>query len=156
MHLIVAFFSFLSSHSVHQTLKETLAWVFYYFGSLRTSQNSLAGDSDSLFDFPSPVNHLLSKITKVIMYYPPAYMIAFYCTSLLDFVILHKTVIWKLLPQLAEVVFDSSAAHEISICVMSGCWHLPTNQWLHPRHINAIYPHKVTPPICLLWQQPRQ
>ncbi|TNN02157.1 hypothetical protein fugu_009644 [Takifugu bimaculatus] len=31
---------------------------------LRTSQNSLAGDSDSLFDFPSPVNHLLSKLTK--------------------------------------------------------------------------------------------
>lgn len=42
--------------------------MLYSFGSLRASQNSLAGDSDSLFDFPSPVNHLLSKLTKVIMY----------------------------------------------------------------------------------------
>lgn len=47
--------------------------MFYYFGSVRTSQNSLVSDSDSLFDFPSPVNHLLSKLTKVIMCYnPPA------------------------------------------------------------------------------------
>ncbi|KAG8009821.1 Ral guanine nucleotide dissociation stimulator-like 1 [Nibea albiflora] len=33
--------------------------------SLSTSRTSLAGDSDSLFDFPSPVNNLLSKLTKV-------------------------------------------------------------------------------------------
>ncbi|KAF0031768.1 hypothetical protein F2P81_016323 [Scophthalmus maximus] len=32
--------------------------------SLSTSRTSLAGDSESLFDFPSPVNHLLSKLTK--------------------------------------------------------------------------------------------
>ncbi|KAI3361337.1 hypothetical protein L3Q82_013520 [Scortum barcoo] len=32
--------------------------------SLSTSRTSLAGDSDSLFDFPSPVNNLLSKLTK--------------------------------------------------------------------------------------------
>ncbi|CAF91495.1 unnamed protein product, partial [Tetraodon nigroviridis] len=32
--------------------------------SLRSSQNSLVSDSDNLFDFPSPVNHLLSKLTK--------------------------------------------------------------------------------------------
>ncbi|XP_023262916.1 ral guanine nucleotide dissociation stimulator-like 2 isoform X1 [Seriola lalandi dorsalis] len=31
---------------------------------LSTSRTSLAGDSDSLFDFPSPVNNLLSKLTK--------------------------------------------------------------------------------------------
>ncbi|XP_062278712.1 ral guanine nucleotide dissociation stimulator-like 2 isoform X1 [Scomber scombrus] len=31
---------------------------------LNTSRTSLAGDSDSLFDFPSPVNNLLSKLTK--------------------------------------------------------------------------------------------
>uniref|UniRef100_H3CE32 Ral guanine nucleotide dissociation stimulator-like 2 n=2 Tax=Tetraodon nigroviridis TaxID=99883 RepID=H3CE32_TETNG len=31
---------------------------------LRSSQNSLVSDSDNLFDFPSPVNHLLSKLTK--------------------------------------------------------------------------------------------
>lgn len=31
---------------------------------LSLSHSSLAGDSDSLFDFPSPVNHLLSKLTK--------------------------------------------------------------------------------------------
>ncbi|KAM8870771.1 ral guanine nucleotide dissociation stimulator-like 2 isoform 2-T2 [Spinachia spinachia] len=31
---------------------------------LSTSRNSLTGDSDSLFDFPSPVNNLLSKLTK--------------------------------------------------------------------------------------------
>lgn len=31
---------------------------------LSTSRTSLAGDSESLFDFPSPVNHLLSKLTK--------------------------------------------------------------------------------------------
>ncbi|XP_034553736.1 ral guanine nucleotide dissociation stimulator-like 2 [Notolabrus celidotus] len=31
---------------------------------LSTSRTSLHGDSDSLFDFPSPVNHLLSKLTK--------------------------------------------------------------------------------------------
>ncbi|KAM7382997.1 hypothetical protein PAMP_002686 [Pampus punctatissimus] len=31
---------------------------------LSKSQTSLAGDSDSLFDFPSPVNNLLSKLTK--------------------------------------------------------------------------------------------
>ncbi|XP_042279202.1 ral guanine nucleotide dissociation stimulator-like 2 isoform X1 [Thunnus albacares] len=33
-------------------------------GDLSTSRTSLAGDSDSLFDFPSPVNNLLSKLTK--------------------------------------------------------------------------------------------
>ncbi|XP_040020863.1 ral guanine nucleotide dissociation stimulator-like 2 isoform X1 [Gasterosteus aculeatus] len=32
--------------------------------NLSTSRNSLTGDSDSLFDFPSPVNNLLSKLTK--------------------------------------------------------------------------------------------
>ncbi|XP_034384458.1 ral guanine nucleotide dissociation stimulator-like 2 isoform X2 [Cyclopterus lumpus] len=31
---------------------------------LSTSRTSLTGDSDSLFDFPSPVNNLLSKLTK--------------------------------------------------------------------------------------------
>ncbi|KAM9723585.1 ral guanine nucleotide dissociation stimulator-like 2 isoform 2-T3 [Menidia menidia] len=31
---------------------------------LSSSRSSLAGDSDSLFDFPSPVNNLLSKLTK--------------------------------------------------------------------------------------------
>uniref|UniRef100_UPI0037E82C64 ral guanine nucleotide dissociation stimulator-like 2 isoform X2 n=1 Tax=Semicossyphus pulcher TaxID=241346 RepID=UPI0037E82C64 len=31
---------------------------------LSTSRTSLPGDSDSLFDFPSPVNNLLSKLTK--------------------------------------------------------------------------------------------
>ncbi|XP_071324782.1 ral guanine nucleotide dissociation stimulator-like 2 isoform X3 [Trachinotus anak] len=31
---------------------------------LSTSRTSLAGDSDSLFDFPSPVNNLLHKLTK--------------------------------------------------------------------------------------------
>ncbi|XP_035527928.1 ral guanine nucleotide dissociation stimulator-like 2 [Morone saxatilis] len=31
---------------------------------LSTSRTSLVGDSDSLFDFPSPVNNLLSKLTK--------------------------------------------------------------------------------------------
>ncbi|XP_062421535.1 LOW QUALITY PROTEIN: ral guanine nucleotide dissociation stimulator-like 2 [Pungitius pungitius] len=31
---------------------------------LSTSRSSLTGDSDSLFDFPSPVNNLLSKLTK--------------------------------------------------------------------------------------------
>ncbi|KAM4580049.1 ral guanine nucleotide dissociation stimulator-like 2 isoform 2-T2 [Odontesthes bonariensis] len=31
---------------------------------LSTSRSSLAGDSDSLFDFQSPVNNLLSKLTK--------------------------------------------------------------------------------------------
>ncbi|XP_067093634.1 ral guanine nucleotide dissociation stimulator-like 2 isoform X2 [Osmerus mordax] len=31
---------------------------------LSSSRTSLAGDSDSLFDFPSPVNHLLSKLAK--------------------------------------------------------------------------------------------
>ncbi|XP_068612319.1 ral guanine nucleotide dissociation stimulator-like 2 [Brachionichthys hirsutus] len=31
---------------------------------LSTSRISLVGDSDSLFDFPSPVNNLLSKLTK--------------------------------------------------------------------------------------------
>uniref|UniRef100_UPI003AAF1736 ral guanine nucleotide dissociation stimulator-like 2 n=1 Tax=Centroberyx gerrardi TaxID=166262 RepID=UPI003AAF1736 len=31
---------------------------------LSTSRTSLAGDSDSLFDFPSPVNNLLSKLAK--------------------------------------------------------------------------------------------
>ncbi|KAF3839564.1 hypothetical protein F7725_018281 [Dissostichus mawsoni] len=31
---------------------------------LSNSRSSLTGDSDSLFDFPSPVNHLLSKLTK--------------------------------------------------------------------------------------------
>lgn len=33
--------------------------------SLSRSRTSLTGDSESLFDFPSPVNHLLSKLTKV-------------------------------------------------------------------------------------------
>ncbi|KAM3614537.1 uncharacterized protein V6R79_015823 [Siganus canaliculatus] len=32
--------------------------------NLSTSRTSLAGDSDSLFDFTSPVNNLLSKLTK--------------------------------------------------------------------------------------------
>ncbi|XP_056300181.1 ral guanine nucleotide dissociation stimulator-like 2 isoform X3 [Pseudoliparis swirei] len=31
---------------------------------LSRSRTSLTGDSESLFDFPSPVNHLLSKLTK--------------------------------------------------------------------------------------------
>ncbi|XP_063734710.1 ral guanine nucleotide dissociation stimulator-like 2 isoform X2 [Eleginops maclovinus] len=31
---------------------------------LSNSRSSLTADSDSLFDFPSPVNHLLSKLTK--------------------------------------------------------------------------------------------
>lgn len=42
--------------------------------SLSTSRTSLAGDSDSLFDFPSPVNNLLSKLAKVIQCY-------FWCCS---------------------------------------------------------------------------
>ncbi|KAM6935878.1 ral guanine nucleotide dissociation stimulator-like 2 isoform 2-T3 [Lycodopsis pacificus] len=33
-------------------------------GDLSSSRTSLTGDSDSLFDFPSPVNCLLSKLTK--------------------------------------------------------------------------------------------
>lgn len=45
------------------------AWTLPCSGSLRTSQNSLVCDGDHLFDFPSPVNHLLSKLTKVILHH---------------------------------------------------------------------------------------
>lgn len=42
-----------------------LCCVFSCISSLSTSRTSLAGDSDSFFDFHSPVNNLLSKLTKV-------------------------------------------------------------------------------------------
>lgn len=59
-------------------MNRTLTKMFYCFDSLRTSQNSLVGDSDNLFDLTSPVNHLLSKLTKVIMCYTLLYVIDFH------------------------------------------------------------------------------
>ncbi len=52
------------------TSVSTLIWkCFMCVNSLSTSRTSLACDSEGLFDFPSPVNNLLSKLTKVISYY---------------------------------------------------------------------------------------
>ena len=53
---------------ISKSLFPAFNWLFVIFpvvDSLSSSRTSLAGDSDSLFDFPSPVNHLLSKLTKV-------------------------------------------------------------------------------------------
>lgn len=101
--------------------------MFYCSDSLRASQNSLVCDSDNLFDFPSPVNHLLSKLTKVIMRHTPLYVIDFHFTDF-HFVVFHNRTnlqaafcIRKTRPHLSDVVFVSVAAHEISICVLSGC-----------------------------------
>lgn len=75
--LVLVHFSQFSWHFVDmiinrwwkQSLVSTLICVYTCVDSLSTSRTSLAGDSDSLFDFPSPVNNLLSKLTKVIYYY---------------------------------------------------------------------------------------
>lgn len=75
--LVLVHFSQFSWHFVdmiinrwwEQSLVSTLICVYTCVDSLSTSRTSLAGDSDSLFDFPSPVNNLLSKLTKVIYYY---------------------------------------------------------------------------------------
>lgn len=138
----------------NETRTEMSAWTFSCSDSLRTSQNSLVCDSD----FPSPVNHLLSKLTKVILYYTSSFSFhsqsktckISHCFSQPD-----TPPVWKTHPHLSDV-FISAAAHEISICVLSGCWHVSTNQRLNPCHVNFVHYHKVAPPICLLWQQPQR
>lgn len=67
----------------------------------------------------------------------------------------HQCALCVQLPHPADV-FISVAAHEISVCVLSGRGHISTNQRLQSRHINSIYSLKIAPPICLLWQQPRR
>lgn len=62
-------FQMVTFYDQNETRTEMSAWMFSCSDSLRTSQNSLVCDSD----FPSPVNHLLSKLTKVILYYTSSF-----------------------------------------------------------------------------------
>lgn len=112
--------------------------------SLSSSRSSLPGDSDSLFDFPSPVNHLLSKLTKVIMILTEVCFNAnqHNCETLfISFIYLFISHV-------------PAAAHEVSICVLPGRGHVPPDQRLHAGHLDPVHAHQVAPPLGLLRQQP--
>lgn len=119
--------------------------------SLSTSRCSLAGDSDSIFDFPAPVNNLLSKLTKVIILLQTLHVAEHQLMSRMFF-----CVCLKRRATITFLIFISVPAYEISVCVLPGRRHVSSDQRLHPGHLNSVNAHKVAPPLGFLRQQPRR